>query len=98
MILIEIENKNTGAKLQVPGRYTFIEETFEKRVENYMWEEWTAPAETTEADIREDFNTESHCLYETWEMLQQSPLWDQAIAAIRQDGSKDEIMIRLLKA
>ena len=98
MILIEIENKNTGAKLQVPQRYTFIEETFEKSVENYTWEEWTSPAETTAADVREDFNTESHCLYETWEILQQSPLWNQAIAAIRQDGSEDEILIRLLKA
>ena len=98
MILIEIENKSTGAKLQVPGRYTFIGETFEKSVENYTWEEWTAPAETTAANVREDFNTESHCLYETWEMLQQSPLWDGAIAAIRQDGSENDIMIRLLKA
>ena len=60
MILIEIENKNTGAKLQVPGRYTFIKETFEKSVENYTWEEWTAPAETTAANVREDFNTETH--------------------------------------
>ena len=53
-----------------------------------MWEEWTAPAEITAADIREDFNTESHCL---WEMLQQSPLWNQTIAAIKQDGSENEI-------
>lgn len=35
MILIEVENKNTGAKLRIPQQYTFIEETFEKSVEEY---------------------------------------------------------------
>jgi len=97
MILIEVENKNTGAALHIPQRYTFIEETFEKSVEEYTWKEWTAPAETTAASIREEFNEKNHCLYETWEALCQSSPWDRAIAAVKQDGSKDEIMIRLLK-
>ena len=97
MILIEVENKNTGAKLRIPQQYTFIEETFEKSVEEYTWEQWTAPASTTASSIREEFNGKNHCLYGTWETFCQSSWWDRAITAVKQGGSKDETMIRLLK-
>jgi len=98
MILIEVENKNTGAALRIPQRYTFIEETFEKSVEEYTWEEWRAPASATAASIREEFNGKSHCLYGTWEALCQSSPWNRAIAAVKQGGSENDIMIRLLKS
>lgn len=97
MILIEIENTNTGTKLQVPEQYTYINESFERSVDDFTWDEWTEPVSTTSADIGE-YNKPGHCLFGVWEMLCQADPWAQAISAVCEDcGSQENVAIRLVK-
>ena len=93
-VYVEIVNEETGASIRIPDSEFYLDEK-KDRVGDF--DEYTRPKTTTAAEI-DELNGENHFLFGTWEMLCQNRKWREAITAVQEGCSNENLMIYALRS